>query len=143
MRFSDQRPANLLRTLLVWGQRTVIFRLVSPGRIVPARHPTGQFMATVDSHSDDGTTRYRRQEVERGDVIATGTIYADGYGATVVQRAQFIVTTIRDHLRRKACAHHLDNLGSISAVLGAAVLWYPVCGTRLPARYHSATSWRC
>jgi hypothetical protein len=97
-------------------------------------HPTGQFMTAVDSHSDDGTTRYRRQEVERGHVIATGTIYADDYGATAVQRAQVIVTTIRDHLRRKACTHHLDNLGSISAVFGAAVLWCPVCGTRPPAR---------
>jgi hypothetical protein len=88
-------------------------------------------MRIVDGQNDDGTTRYRQHALERGDVIASGTIYADGYGATPAERAQFIVTTIRDHLRRKACAHHLDNLGAISTVLGAGVDWCPTCGVRL------------
>jgi hypothetical protein len=96
--------------------------------------PTSQFMDAADGRTAVGTTRFRQQEFERGDVIATGTIWADGYGATVVERAQFIVTTIRDHLRRRACAHHLDNLGAISEILGTAVLWCPNCGTRLQAR---------
>jgi hypothetical protein len=97
-------------------------------------HPTEHSVNVTDGRNDDGTTRYREQELERGEVIATGTVYADGYGATVVQRAQFIVATIRDHLRRRACTHHLDKLGAIGAALGTAVLWCPDCGTRLQVR---------
>jgi hypothetical protein len=44
---------------------------------------------------------------EQGDIVATGTIYADGYRTTSVQRGQFIVTTIRDYLRRKACVRRI------------------------------------
>jgi hypothetical protein len=95
--------------------------------------PTGHSIEAADGRTADAITRFRQQEFERGDVIATGTIWADGYGTTVVERAQFIVTTIRDHLRRRACAHHLDKRGAISAVLGTAVLWCPDCGTRLQA----------
>ncbi|MFV8233960.1 hypothetical protein [Mycolicibacterium fortuitum] len=36
----------------------------------------------------------------RGDLIATGTIATEGYGANPRERAAFIVTTIRNHLRR-------------------------------------------
>lgn len=68
------------------------------------------------------------------DIVASGTIYADGYGTAPAERAQFIVTTIRDHLRRKACAHHLDNLDAISTVVGAAVNCCPTCGVRLAGR---------
>jgi hypothetical protein len=95
-------------------------------------HPTGHSIDVIDGHDDDGATRYRQRDLEQGDVIATGTIYADGYGATVVERAQFIVTTIRDHLRRKACTHHLDKLDAINAALRASVGWCPACGIRLP-----------
>ena len=58
-------------------------------------------MRVVDGTHDDGTTRYRQHEVIEGDVIASGTIAAEGYGANPRERAAFIVTTIRDHLRRK------------------------------------------
>ncbi|GLP78621.1 hypothetical protein [Mycobacterium antarcticum] len=85
--------------------------------------PTGQFLDAVDGVEDDGTTRHRQREVEQGDVIATGTIDTENYGTTLVQRAQFIVTTIRDHLRRKGCTHHLDNLDAITNLLGTAVRW--------------------
>lgn len=88
----------------------------------------------IDGHNDDGTTRYRQREFEQGDVIATGTIDAEDYGTTVVQRAQFIVTTIRDHLRRVSCTHHFDNRVAITAALGASVDWCPTCGIRLPAK---------
>lgn len=91
-------------------------------------------MRIVDGQNDDGTTRYRHQSIERGEIVASGTIYTDGYGRTPVERAHFIVTTIRDHLRRQACAHHLDNLDAISTVLGAAVNWCPTCGVRLARR---------
>lgn len=62
--------------------------------------PSGS-MRVVDGTHDDGTTRYRQHEVIEGDVIATGTIAAESYGANPRERAEFIATTIREHLRRK------------------------------------------
>lgn len=96
--------------------------------------PTGQFLDVIAGRNDDGTIRYREREFEQGDVIATGTIDAEGYGSTVVQRAQFIVATIRDHVGRMSCTHHLDNRDAISATLGTSVDWCPTCGIRLRAR---------
>ncbi|BBZ50339.1 hypothetical protein H7H82_13915 [Mycobacterium heidelbergense] len=93
--------------------------------------PTGQSMRIVDGQNDDGTTRYRQHALERGSIVASGTIYADGYGTTPAERARFIVTTIRDHLRREVCTHHLDLLDAISTVLEAGVNWCPTCGVRL------------
>lgn len=93
--------------------------------------PTGHFIKVLDGHNIDGRTQTRQRALQHGDVIATGTIDADDYGTTVVQRAQFIVATIRDHLRRMACSHHLDKLGPIAAILGASAGWCPTCGTRL------------
>lgn len=96
--------------------------------------PTGQTMRVVDGQNGDGTPRYRQQDLERGDIIASGTIDTDRYGTTYVERARFIVTTVRDHLRRKACAHHPDKLDAISTVLGAGVDWCPTCGIHLTGR---------
>lgn len=93
--------------------------------------PTGETMRVVDGQHDDGTTRYRQLELERGDIIASGTIYTDGYGTDPAERAYFIVTIIRDHLRRKVCAHHPDKLAEISDILGSRVGWCPTCGIRL------------
>lgn len=92
---------------------------------------TGESMRVVDGQNDDGTPRYRHQDLKRGDVIASGTVYAEGYGTNPVERAQFIVTTIRDYLRRQACTHHFDKLDAISTALGAAPSWCPTCGIRL------------
>ena len=96
--------------------------------------PTGHFSEVLNGHNIDGRTQTRRQAVQQGDIIATGTIDAEGYGTTVVQRAQFIVTTIRDHPKRTSCTHHADKLDAITAALGASVDWCPTCGIRLPAR---------
>ena len=63
--------------------------------------PSGRFMRVVDGTNDDGTTRYRQDEIVVGDVIATGTTAAEGYGESPRERAAFIVTTIRDHLVRR------------------------------------------
>ena len=41
---------------------------------------------------------------------------AADYAATPVQRAEFIVTTIRNHLTRKSCTHHLDKFDAVSSV---------------------------
>lgn len=93
--------------------------------------PTGEPMRIVDSQNDDGTTRYRQQNIERGDIIASGIIYTHGYGTTPAERARFIITTIRDHLARAGCTHYLDRLDSISGVIGCTARWCPRCGTRL------------
>lgn len=67
-------------------------------------HPSGRSMRVVDGTNDDGTTRYRQRDIIEGEVIATGTIAAAGYGANPRERAEFIVRTIRDHLRRTRVA---------------------------------------
>ncbi|MDO3401269.1 hypothetical protein QWI29_14610 [Mycolicibacterium neoaurum] len=95
--------------------------------------PTGQSMRTVDGQDDDGTTRYRQVNLERGDIIASGTIYADDYGSAPAERARFIVSTIRDHLTRAGCTHYRAELDAISAVIGTTACWCAGCGARLSA----------
>lgn len=92
--------------------------------------PAGQVPDAMAGHTDSGTT-HRQREFEVGDIIATGTIYAEGYGSTVVERGRFIVDTIRTHLHRRACEHCADELDAIAATLGASVDWCPRCGVRL------------
>lgn len=59
------------------------------------RERGGEWDIEIDLRPRDGSTR------GEGDVIATGTIAAEGYGENPRERAVFIVTTIRDHLRRE------------------------------------------
>ncbi|WGI36054.1 hypothetical protein QDT91_29070 (plasmid) [Mycolicibacterium aubagnense] len=96
--------------------------------------PSGRFVRTVAGTDDDGTVTYQRRELDGGDIIASGTTDVEGYGATPVQRAWFIVDTIGIHLIRKACTHRRGGLSAIDAVLGTQARWCPACGTRLPAR---------
>ena len=77
--------------------------------------PSGRFIRTVTGTDNDGATRHEERELDRGDVIAYGTTDIEGYGATPVERAQFIIDTIRIHLARQACTHHNDDLSSIQA----------------------------
>ncbi len=42
--------------------------------------------------------------ITKGDLIATGTVTAAGYGQSLRERAEFIVTTIRNHLRHTQTA---------------------------------------
>lgn len=69
-----------------------------------------QWEGQVDGHSFYFRERGGDWEIElnldeqqpgitRGDLIATGTISAPGYGESLRERAAFIVTTIRNHLR--------------------------------------------
>ena len=77
--------------------------------------PSGRFIRTVAGTDNDGATRYEERELDQGDVIAYGTTDIEGYGATPLERAQFIIDTIRIHLVRQACTHHHDDLSSIQA----------------------------
>lgn len=55
--------------------------------------------------------------ITRGDLIDTGTISAEGYGQSPRERAAFIVTTIRNHLRRKRVADVARMIAERSAEL--------------------------
>jgi hypothetical protein len=94
--------------------------------------PSGRFIRTVVGTDDDDVTCYEERELDEGDVIAYGTIDVEGYGTTSLERAQFIIDTIRIELVRRACTLHHNDLSAIRAILGAAVRWCPACGTRLP-----------
>ena len=67
-------------------------------------------------------------------MIAHGTTAVDRYGTTPVERAKFLVDTIRVHLAREACTLHAEDLPSIEALLGREVRWCPSCGTRYTRR---------
>lgn len=100
-------------------------------RIEVDLRPSGRFIRTVAETDNDGATHYEERELDEGGVIACGTTDIAGYGTTPLERAHFITDTIRIHLARQACTLHHNDLSSIRAVLGTAVLWCPDCGTRL------------
>ena len=88
--------------------------------------PWEEDMPAADRPATTGATA-----VERGDVIATGTVETPNYGDTTVQRAQFIITTIRDHLRRQTCPHRGADGHPLDTAADDAPRWCPDCGTRL------------
>ncbi|WP_231984562.1 hypothetical protein [Mycobacterium sp. 852014-52144_SCH5372336] len=96
--------------------------------------PSDRFVRTITGTDNDGTIHYTERASIEGDVIASGTTNVEGYGATPLDRAQFITDTIRTHLVRQRCTHHHDHLASIDAILGTPSRWCPTCGTRLSAR---------
>lgn len=55
--------------------------------------------------------------ISRGDLIATGTIAREGYGENPRERAAFIVTTIRNHLRRTRVTEIAKTVAERSAEL--------------------------
>ena len=96
--------------------------------------PAGRFVRAIAGTDHDGTIHYQKHESVEGDVIASGATDTEGYGTTPVERARFIVDTIRIRLARQACTYHRDHLASIEAILGRQIHWCPTCGTRLSAR---------
>lgn len=74
-------------------------------------HPSGRSTRVVYGLNDAGTTGYRQDETLEGAIIATGMTSAAGYGANPRERAAFIATTIRNHLRRK----RVDEVGMLVA----------------------------
>jgi len=103
-------------------------------RIELDQRPSGYYWRAVIGTDHEGAPVYENREWEEGDIIASGTTDAEGYGTTLVERAQFIVDTIRIHLARRACTYHRGDLSSIEAILGAPAYWCPTCGVRLPHR---------
>jgi len=93
--------------------------------------PSGRFVKAFVGTDSDGKPKCEERELDEGDVIAHGTTNVEGYGSTPVERAKFIVDTIRVHLVRDSCKLHAEDLSSIEALLGREVRWCPACGIRL------------
>ncbi len=96
--------------------------------------PSGRFVQQVAGTEPDGTATYRTRELKVGELVASGTTDVAGYGTTSVERAQFIIESIRTHLTRQSCSRYLDKLEEIDVLLGVPARWCPRCGTRLPDR---------
>ncbi|MGB0878888.1 MAG: hypothetical protein ACPGXI_17775 [Mycobacterium sp.] len=92
--------------------------------------PSGRFAKAVTG-VDDRQIETKETEILSGEVIASGDIYVDGYGETPMQRAQFIVDTIRVHLARQTCTHHGGDLSRVHDILDEQIRWCPLCGARL------------
>jgi hypothetical protein len=91
---------------------------------------TGRFVKVwTSADSEDEPEQLR--EIQQGDIVARGTIDDDGYGATPAERIQFIVNTVRTHIRREACRLHREDLAHLSGMLGSEPAWCPACGTQL------------
>lgn len=93
--------------------------------------PSGRFARvwTGGDLGDEDSIEVR--ELEEGDVIAEGTTGAVGFGHTPAERADFIVTTIRDHLRRVACEVHRSVRPELTRGPGGEVRFCSACGERL------------
>lgn len=101
--------------------------------------PSGRFYRAWNGTGDlDDDTSFEECEFDEGDVIAEGTTAAQDHGVTPVERAQFIVGVIRDHLRRVECDVHRDELDDLELLCGRPLNWCPACGTRL----HRGRPWR-
>jgi hypothetical protein len=111
--------------------RGQLLRCSRRGRIELDLRPSGCFARAFVGTDRDDKPVYEERELDEGDVIAHGTTDVEGYGTTPVERAKFIVDTIRLHLAREACKLHAEDLSSIEALLGREVRWCPSCGTRL------------
>lgn len=93
--------------------------------------PTGRYLRAWRRGDLGDEESYEPREVKEGDVIAEGVIELPGYGSTPVERAAFLVQTIRDHLRRQVCDRHLDGMIELERALGCRPRWCHDCGTRL------------
>lgn len=93
--------------------------------------PTGRF-AEIWRGGDPGDEAAREfTELQEGEIIAEGATSADGYGKRPLERARFIVDTIRTHLRRRDCTVHAERRAEIELLLGRAPGWCPACGVRM------------
>lgn len=81
---------------------------------------------------DEDTTAVT--ELDEGEVLAEGDTSAEGYGSTPVERARFIVDTIRTGLQRRTCTAHTVARTDLERALPCAVRYCPACGERLPDR---------
>ncbi|MDN5860831.1 MAG: hypothetical protein L0H84_19680 [Pseudonocardia sp.] len=93
--------------------------------------PSGRFVEVWRGGDlADGAVR-EETELDEGETIAEGATSDDDYGQTSLERARYIVDTIRAHLRRRACTVHTTRRGALESLLGGPVAWCPACGVRM------------
>jgi hypothetical protein len=93
--------------------------------------PSGRFYRAWVGGDFDDEASFEEREVEEGDIIADGNTGVDGYGATLVERAQFLANAIRAYLRRQNCDVHRYELDDLEFLCGRRLNWCPACGLRL------------
>lgn len=87
-------------------------------RIELDRQPIGHIVQTWRGGGLDDEDTCAPREIEEGPVIAEGVVDVAGYGTSPVERAAFIVGTIRAHLIRSACTLHVNGLADLERRLG-------------------------
>lgn len=95
--------------------------------------PSGRFVRRWTGGDLDDEDSFEPREVDEGDVIAQGIAGMEGYGSTPVERADFIIGVIREHLGRISCPVHTSGLTDLLHRLGTRPAWCPACGTNLDA----------
>jgi hypothetical protein len=104
----------------------------SDWRIELDLRPSGRFVKRWVSGDLDDESSFELVETSEGDVIAEGTTRVHGYGDSPVERVQFIVDTIRNHLAPLQCGLHTGPaVADLAALLGDGLRWCPSCGARL------------
>lgn len=93
--------------------------------------PSGRFAEVWRGGDPDDGAAHEFTELDEGEVIAEGTTSADGYGETPLERARFLVDTIRTHLRRRGCTAHTAGRAELEQLLGRPPAWCPACGQRM------------
>lgn len=93
--------------------------------------PSGRFVEVWRGVDPDDEAARELTELDEGEVIAEGTTSADRCGETPVERARFLVDTIRTHLRRRGCTTHTTGRASLEQLLGGPLAWCPACGQRM------------
>jgi hypothetical protein len=94
--------------------------------------PSGRFSRVWLGGNLEDDDNLELRELDEGDVIADGTISAEGYGSSPMERIRFIVDVIRTHLIQKSCLVHTSMAGDLQTLFGVEVAWCPACGVRLP-----------
>lgn len=93
--------------------------------------PSGHFSKVWKGGDLDREESFELREIEEGDVIAEGVAGAEGYGSTPLERAHFIVGTIRDHIQQARCELHGRGRAELERRLGITAPWCPACGARM------------
>ena len=114
------------------GHRFYLHERHDEWRIELDLRPSGRFARVWVGGDLDDEDATEQRELENGDVIADGTTNAPDYGRTPTERAEFIVTMIRDHLRRTECQLHANGQLDLARQVGADPNFCPACGTKLP-----------
>lgn len=100
-------------------------------RIEVDLRPSGRHYRAWTGGDLDDDTNYEWRESQEGEVIAEGTVNADGFGQTPLERLQFIVANVRSHLRRQSCTVHTAERDDLELLFARPLDWCPACGTRL------------